>query len=149
MVLLRLPFAPEADGAAIRHAAGALLSDWQTPELVEDTLLVIAELVHNVLQHTDAGGELVLIHGDGEIVVEVSDRSPRLPRPYPPDHRRVGGRGLLLVGALARRWGSRRTRAARSSGRSCPVPPRSPRPLPDDCGRPASTAVRRRAGHTG
>lgn len=109
MGLLRVPFAPDADGAAIRHTAGPVLTAWQTPGLAEDTLLVIAELVHNVLQHTERGGELVLTRGDDAVLVEVADHSSLLPRPYPPDNRREGGRGLLLVEALACRWGSRRT----------------------------------------
>jgi anti-sigma regulatory factor (Ser/Thr protein kinase) len=109
MGLLHVSFAPDADGAAVRHAAGPMLSCWQTPELVEDSLLVIAELVHNVLQHTDRGGELVLTRRGDEILIEVADHSPTPPRPFPPDHRRVGGRGLLLVAALAGGWGSRPT----------------------------------------
>ena len=103
---MRLPFAHRTDYAALRQHARNVLNEWQTPELVDDTLLVITELVENVVQHTGDGGEL-LLHRRGDAVrIEVADTSPELPRAYGPDPRRIGGRGLLLVGALTRAWGT-------------------------------------------
>lgn len=104
---LRLPFAHRTDYAALRQYARGVLAQWQSPELVDDTLLVITELVENVVQHTGNGGELLLHRRPDAVRIEVTDTSPELPRAYGPDPRRIGGRGLLLVGALARSWGAR------------------------------------------
>ena len=104
---LRLPFAHRTDYAAVRQYARSVLTQWQTPDLVDDTLLVITELVENVVQHTGDGGELLLLRRADAVRIEVTDTSPELPRAYGPDPRRIGGRGLLLVDALARSWGSR------------------------------------------
>ena len=106
---VRLPFVDRADSAALRHAAGDTLAVWQTPALVEDSLLVIAELVGNVIQHTGSGGELVLSCRPDTVLIEVSDGSRAMPDPQRPDPRRIGGRGLLLVAAMSRSWGSERT----------------------------------------
>lgn len=109
MQVLRLPFDHSSDSAALRHAARGHLIAWQAAEQVDDTLLVIAELVHNVIRHTDDGGELTLSCPHDTVVVEVFDHSPAMPRLLDPDPRRPGGRGILLVDAVSRAWGSRRT----------------------------------------
>ncbi len=104
---MRLSFAHRTDYAALRQYARQILGQWQTPELVDDTLLVITELVENVVQHTGNGGELLLLRRDDAVRIEVADTSFELPRVYGPDPRRIGGRGLLLVAALTRAWGAR------------------------------------------
>ena len=104
---LRLSFAHRTDYAALRRYARGILGQWQTPDLVDDTLLVITELVENVVQHTGDGGELLLHRRTDTVRIEVADTGPALPRAYGPDPRRIGGRGLLLVGALTRDWGAR------------------------------------------
>jgi anti-sigma regulatory factor (Ser/Thr protein kinase) len=104
---LRLPFAHSTDCAALRQQARQALTSWQAPDQVEDSLLVITELVENVVQHTGDGGELMLRCDDEILHIEVSDSSPVLPRAYGPDPRRIGGRGLLLVAAITRSWGTR------------------------------------------
>ena len=104
---LRLPFSHSADITALRHAAQAALTRWQPPELAADSMVVITELVGNVLQHTDDGGELACRCGPDSVLIEVFDESKHLPDPQRPDARRIGGRGLLLVAAMSRAWGSR------------------------------------------
>lgn len=81
----------------------------QPVEVVQDVLLVITELVENVVQHTDGGGELRMSRADDAVRVEVHDHSRAFPQLQRPDPRRAGGRGLLLVAAIAQRWGSRPT----------------------------------------
>jgi anti-sigma regulatory factor (Ser/Thr protein kinase) len=106
---LHLPFTHDADSASIRRTARHALSGWQTPpDLVADTLVVITELVQNAVRHTGDGGELVVRRRPDAVLVEVQDTSSHLPETYPPDPRRIGGRGLHLVAALAHEWGSRR-----------------------------------------
>ncbi|WP_433363425.1 ATP-binding protein [Actinoplanes sp. CA-142083] len=108
MDALRLPFADAGESATIRRSAAQLLAG-QSPDLVEDVLLVITELVDNVVQHTDDGGELCVRSDNGAVWVEVYDRSRVFPRLQRHDPRRPGGRGLLLVAALTETWGSRPT----------------------------------------
>ncbi|MEV6632490.1 ATP-binding protein [Actinoplanes sp. NPDC051470] len=104
---LRLSFSHGADCAALRHQARQALGPHQSPELVDDVLLVITELVQNVVQHTGDGGELTMRRNDGALRIEVADRSTETPRIHGPDARRVRGRGLLMVAAISREWGSR------------------------------------------
>ena len=113
MDTLRLSFTDDPDSASIRRSARRALDGWQTPDLIGDTLVVITELIHNAVKHTGDGGELVMIRRSGSVLIEVSDHSSDLPRAYPPDARRIGGRGLMLVAALARDWGSRRVTAGK------------------------------------
>ncbi|WP_254396003.1 ATP-binding protein [Streptomyces sp. AC512_CC834] len=93
-----------------RRRAARLVADWGQPGLAGDAALVVSELMTNALLHGSLRGRLIRVHitlDPRTLRVEVSDpRGERLPRPRP-----VGevdeqfGRGLLLVGALATRWG--------------------------------------------
>jgi anti-sigma regulatory factor (Ser/Thr protein kinase) len=107
MKVLRFPFDHRSDSAALRHAAHHHLVEWQTADLIDDTLLVITELTQNVIQHTVGGGELAVIGHPDRVMIEVSDSSTDLPRLYRPDPQRLGGRGMLIVSAISRTWGSR------------------------------------------
>lgn len=94
----------------LRHSAHASLAPVLTPDDLDDALVVISELVQNVSQHTTGGGELVLTLEPGAVVIRVRDHSPVLPTVQPPDARRLGGRGLLLVAGVTRAWGAVPTR---------------------------------------
>ena len=107
MQVLRFPFDHRTDTASLRHASEKHLRAWQEPDVVDDTLLVVTELIHNVVQHTGGGGELVISRPHDVVLVEVSDHSRDLPRLLPADPRRVGGRGMLLVDAISDGWGTR------------------------------------------
>jgi signal transduction histidine kinase len=108
METLRLPFSHAGDSAAMRQHAAKLLDD-QPTDTVQDILLVITELIDNVVQHTDGGGELHLRREDTGVRVEVHDHSRVFPQLQRADPRRPGGRGLLLVSAVSERWGSNPT----------------------------------------
>jgi hypothetical protein len=123
MQVLRIPFDHHSESASLRHAAQGCLMTWQAQELVDDTLLVITELVQNVFQHTDDGGELALSRPGDVVLVEVFDRSPDLPQLLGPDPRRIGGRGMLLVDAVSRGWGSRTTPTGKVVWAHLPVKP--------------------------
>jgi anti-sigma regulatory factor (Ser/Thr protein kinase) len=104
--LLRLAFANDEPAAPVRRKAQAVLAG-SPPDAVDDVLVVISELVENVSRHTGGGGELRLAREHEVIVVEVHDGDAAEPRLLPPDDRRIGGRGLLVVAGMARRWGVR------------------------------------------
>jgi anti-sigma regulatory factor (Ser/Thr protein kinase) len=118
---LRVPFVRAAESATLRSRAAELMAG-HPPEMVEDVLLVITELVDNVVQHTGHGGELRMRCADGTVAVEVHDRSRDFPQLQRPDPLRPGGRGLLLVAALAAAWGSRPTTSGKVVWASLRVP---------------------------
>ncbi|HJZ62373.1 MAG TPA: ATP-binding protein [Miltoncostaeaceae bacterium] len=82
---------------------------------IEDALLVVTEFVTNAVLHADCspGTELsvacTVIRGHARI--EVRDPGPCFDpgRRAAPEPGREGGRGLAIVGALARRWGAERS----------------------------------------
>jgi anti-sigma regulatory factor (Ser/Thr protein kinase) len=104
---LRLAFSHSGDCANLRSQARLALGRSQSPELVDDALLVITELVENVVQHTGDGGELTMRRHDDALRIEVADTSPNSPQVYGPDPKRIRGRGLLVVAAISRQWGTR------------------------------------------
>ncbi|WP_369250002.1 ATP-binding protein [Streptomyces sp. R41] len=77
-------------------------------EVSESVTLVVAELAANAVRHGRVRGRgfrVRLVLGDGVVRVEVADgRTDRLPVLQEPSDG-DGGRGLLLVAALAERWG--------------------------------------------
>ncbi|MET9354686.1 ATP-binding protein [Streptomyces sp. NPDC006617] len=93
-----------------RRRAARLVAEWGQPRLAGDAALVVSELMTNALLHGSLRERLIRVHvtlGHRILRVEVSDpRGERLPRPRPvADADEQFGRGLLLVEALATRWG--------------------------------------------
>ena len=80
----------------------------------DEVTLLVSELASNAVRH--AGTPFtVALQCDGEIVrVEVTDDDDGLPVPQRPPVDAVTGRGLLIVEALATRWGVE----PRSSGKT-------------------------------
>lgn len=104
---IRLPLVHGTPGSEARRACKRALDDWQESGQADDVLLVTTELVQNVTQHTDDGGELRLSLRDDAILVEVTDTSPQPPHLRRPAASTPGGRGMQLIAATARRWGTR------------------------------------------
>jgi anti-sigma regulatory factor (Ser/Thr protein kinase) len=82
--------------------------------------LLITELVTNSVRHADIGAQgsigLGLRWSDSALHVTVTDDGPGFDPESamkPADGRRYGGRGLLMVDALADRWGVERAGATR------------------------------------
>jgi anti-sigma regulatory factor (Ser/Thr protein kinase) len=103
----RLPLEHDTPASSARRLAENALQAWDLTERTDDVLLVASELVQNVTKHTDDGGEFRLSLQDDAILIEVTDTNPTLPRQHAPEPHVAGGRGLLLITAVARRWGSR------------------------------------------
>jgi anti-sigma regulatory factor (Ser/Thr protein kinase) len=88
-----------------RHALRQSACNGADADWIDDVVLVISELVQNVSQHTHGPGELVVSVEPGMVLVEVGDSDTTTP-----DTRRAdgdGGRGLLLIEAVSRKWGVR------------------------------------------
>lgn len=80
---------------------------WGLPELIEPACIAVTEMVNNVVAHAVTPMTLRLAPRGGALHVAVRDRSTGRPAyggPAPVDS--VGGRGLLLIDTVARRWGS-------------------------------------------
>jgi anti-sigma regulatory factor (Ser/Thr protein kinase) len=103
---MRLRFERGAAAGSARRAVRETLDRWKLAHLADDALLVTTELVQNALRHTGAGGVLVLRRTAGALRIEVADGSTAPPTVRPPDPTRVGGRGLSIVSAVARAWGT-------------------------------------------
>jgi PAS domain S-box-containing protein len=117
LLLVRTPGAPR-DSAGImiqpgpQHVAGGrrfvrdTLDAWDQADLAPTACLLVSELLTNAMRHTGEPIGLRLNHTEHEIVAEISDDHPQLPRRTLPAPADEDGRGLTLVEALADRWGS-------------------------------------------
>ncbi|MCN9239947.1 ATP-binding protein [Streptomyces sp. RY43-2] len=79
-------------------------------EVVDNAELVISELVTNALRvpvpkGRQVGVRIVYLAAEGVLRLEVSDAGGGRPEVREPGEDETGGRGLLLVEALAERWG--------------------------------------------
>jgi len=103
---------------ASRVFAKSTLTKWGAGIILDDTLLVVSELVTNAVEATGAAdpdlswGELPkldlitvrLVGLDASIVIEVWDCAQKEPVPTEAAEDDENGRGLTLISALARRW---------------------------------------------
>lgn len=112
--------------AEARRRVLARLREWDVPEDVrDDAEVIVSELFTNAVRHTESRtvGCEVRYCGD-RLRVEVADqgRAASVPRRRDASVDEEGGRGLLLVAALAEVWGVTAAPIRRGSDR-------------DDCGR--------------
>ncbi|WP_030810603.1 ATP-binding protein [Streptomyces sp. NRRL S-337] len=107
-----LPHIPEAV-SVVRRRVRTVLAGWNlTPDLAEDALLVVSELVTNAVVHARPPAVLRLsriVDGRDALRVEVTDTGPATADGQPVVERCTGehGRGLGIVTALAAECGTR------------------------------------------
>ncbi|GGL62310.1 ATP-binding protein [Streptomyces fumigatiscleroticus] len=77
------------------------------PETADAVLLTVSELVTNAHVHAHSSAHLVLTWDSRCLHVTVHDTSDELPAPRRPGSEGLGGRGLLIVDALADDWQAR------------------------------------------
>ncbi|MFK4252352.1 SpoIIE family protein phosphatase [Streptomyces angustmyceticus] len=93
------------------------LQGWGCADIVDDAVVLTSELVTNAVVHAGTAADVLCLRNDGGVRISVADRYPEREIPLQnagqvvvhPD--REGGRGLLLCGALATRWGVEYTAA--------------------------------------
>jgi anti-sigma regulatory factor (Ser/Thr protein kinase) len=90
----------------VRELLKRLLASWRMADAAtNDVQLLASEVVGNAIRHSGSPVALIARY-DGKCVrIEVGDGSPELPSLKHPSAFDEGGRGMLLVEAIARNWG--------------------------------------------
>ncbi|TSB21762.1 SpoIIE family protein phosphatase [Streptomyces sp. NBC_01525] len=87
------------------------LQGWGYGDIVDDAVVLTSELVTNAVVHAGTAADVLCLREDSGVRISVADRYPEREIPLQNTSRtlvhpdREGGRGLLLCGALAARWG--------------------------------------------
>ncbi|HET9518196.1 MAG TPA: ATP-binding protein [Actinoplanes sp.] len=90
-----------------RQLVTEVCGQWNVPELADPACIVVTEMVNNVVAHARTPMTVRLALRGDDLTVAVHDGSSSTPtftgvaEPTSP-----GGRGLLLIDAVARRWGN-------------------------------------------
>ncbi|MFD1659256.1 PAS domain S-box protein [Streptomyces caeni] len=103
-----LPSAPESVPTG-RAFLDRTLATWGCAKTADDARLLLSEVLTNAVRHAQGPIGMHVCRTDTDLTVEVSDRSPHLPRPRLAAEDDESGRGLFLVRALAADWGVRPT----------------------------------------
>ena len=89
-----------------RRFVAQTLRDWDVDEArIEPVMLVANELVANAIVHAQSAPVLSLAETGSDLMLRVSDDSSAPPVAQTPGPEEFAGRGLMLVAALADRWG--------------------------------------------
>ena len=100
-----LPAGLESTTTARRFAERTLRRWRITDERFETARLLVSELVANAVTHAQSPTELSLDLSPERLRVEVRDQARERPEVQHPTHEQLTGRGLMIVEALADRWG--------------------------------------------
>ena len=108
-VAFHLPFAPSSAAVARGRLKDWLLGLQLPDDVVEDSRLVLSELVGNAVRHArplDDGTVLIALnHNDLGLDIAVTDGgSPTAPEASTSGPEATGGRGLSIVEQLTDRW---------------------------------------------
>ena len=105
---------PDASAAAIARRFVEDNRDHLRPELIEDTQLLVSEIVTNAVLHGRPDITLKVRIDPPGIGIAVSDFGEDLPKRTPdlPPADQPSGRGLLIVDALSSAWGIEANRNA-------------------------------------
>ena len=103
----RLLLRPDPRSArAAREFVRRTCARWELDTVLEPALLVVSELVTNAVHHARTRVTVGLLLRTDHLLVEVEDVDCRPPVLQHNDRDAVGGRGLILIDAVSRRWGS-------------------------------------------
>src|SRR3981081_2013087 len=104
---MELPATGQAAGLA-RQAPREVLTLGRVAFLEETAVLLVSELVTNAVRHARPGETVLALRLEitgTSVRIEVHDADPRWPQPSTPDGLEESGFGLMLVNALASKWG--------------------------------------------
>jgi anti-sigma regulatory factor (Ser/Thr protein kinase) len=99
-----LPCSPRSAGAARGRVRAALVAA-SLRDLTDDAALITSELVGNAVQHAHSPVDVALVMARGIFVILVADSSRLPPVMGAAVDRTESGRGLVIVDAIADRWG--------------------------------------------
>lgn len=104
---LRRRLQPVVDSVpAARRMIVDTCAHWNLPHLTDPAGLVLTELVTNAVRHAGTPIDLTITRGRHLLHLAVRDYTTATPsRTGPPAEHGPGGRGLLIVEALATHWG--------------------------------------------
>lgn len=91
--------------AALRRVVTDTLELWNVASIIDDTVLIVSELVTNAVRYDGPRVGLHVQLRAGVLRVVVHDGASAPDRPDPAVDEAERGRGLQIVEALARRWG--------------------------------------------
>jgi anti-sigma regulatory factor (Ser/Thr protein kinase) len=94
--------------AASRRFVTETLASWGLPQVVDDAALIVSELATNAVLHARSPFTVLLSWEAGILCISVLDDSASVPSVKHPSTTTISGRGLRLVAAVARRWGTDR-----------------------------------------
>ena len=106
---IALDLEPEVSAARqCREVITAACARWGQDELAEPARIVVTELVNNVVAHAGTPMVVLIATLGNAMSVAVRDRSMVTPSAAgaPVSPAAAGGRGMLLIDAVASRWGS-------------------------------------------
>ena len=104
----RVDFDPVPESAAlVRGFTAGVLQAAGHDAVVDTAVLLASEIVTNAIRHAGGACALVVSLDDDSVEVSVEDGDRRLPTPRQGERLGEGGRGLVLVDALADQWGVR------------------------------------------
>jgi anti-sigma regulatory factor (Ser/Thr protein kinase) len=89
----------------LRRWARSWMERQQSDADPDSVVLALTELVSNAVRHGADPVDLELSADGRCLLLQVSDRSDDLPRQIRGNHSWSGGRGMILLDALASRWG--------------------------------------------
>ncbi|MEU1116401.1 MULTISPECIES: SpoIIE family protein phosphatase [unclassified Streptomyces] len=103
-----------AEVGRARETVRAQLRDWSLESLTDTAELLVSELVTNVVRHSRSTRIDLRLVRAGALVCEVEDDDQTLPTLLSAGPADEFGRGLRVVSALAKEWGTSRTRQGKT-----------------------------------
>ncbi len=94
-----------ASAGMARTFVDGLCRSWGVPSVVPEAEIIVTELVENAIRHCHSSCEVAVALLDDTLTIEVGDHGRKPPRLLEPSLDAFGGRGLLLVHKVSRRWG--------------------------------------------
>jgi anti-anti-sigma regulatory factor len=105
LATLELPPAIGSPAAARRFVTDTL-DRWQLKAIIDDACLIVSELVENAILHGRSSARVRLELRRGLLTVAVRDSSGTPPSRLEPGSAESGGRGIFLVDAMSKAWGT-------------------------------------------